>query len=161
MHTDHCRLSIAATGAFFHPLGDQTPIDCRYGELIDSVDLPHKQILRVSGPVLVSYGALVNPRAVIVWNVSGEGLQVRPTPEEAAAIAAAVLHVGLTAGDDPPLPTAWQEIRPAQPGSGLPGATILWLAPKARVILRPANPGTTVTVRVLVIPGPDLANGGR
>lgn len=155
MNTDHCRLSIAATGAFLHPLGDQTPIDCRYGESIDTVDLPHKQILCVSGPVLVSYGGLVNPRAVIVWNVSGEGLQVQPTPEEAAAIAATVLHVGLTAGDDPPLPAAWQEIRPAKPGSGLPGATILWLAPGASVMVRPANPGTTVTVRVLVIPGPN------
>jgi len=94
---DQCRLSIAATGAFWHPLGDQTPIDCRYGETIDSVELPHRQLLRVSGDTPVNYGQLVNPRTVIVWNVSGLGLQVQPTEEEAAAIAAQVLLVGLTA----------------------------------------------------------------
>lgn len=146
-----CRLSIAATGAFLHPLGDQTPIDCRYGELIRTVDLPSRQLKVVDQVLAVDYGSLKNPRAVIVWNVSGQGLQSQPTPEEAAAIAAKVLLVGIT-GPDGATPTGWQDLRPAKIGEHQGGSTILWLAPGARVVLRPA--GTlAVTARVLVVPG--------
>lgn len=148
---DFCRLSIAATGAFLHPLGDQTPIDCRYGELIRTVDLPGRCLKVVDQPLLVDYGSLKNPRAVIVWNVSGQGMQSRPTPEEAAAIAAKVLLVGIT-GPDGAAPTGWQELRPARIGEQQGGSTILWLAPGARVMLRPAGE-SPVTARVLVVPG--------
>lgn len=157
---DQCRLSIAATGAFMHPLGDQTPIDCRYGETIDSLDLPHRRFVRVSAEMLLDYGGLRNPRAVVLWNVAGEGLQVIPTDEEAAAIAAKVLEVGLLGTVEPSADLAsevrtlgWQSIRPACPGQGLSGNTILWLAPGARVVLRPATPGVDILAKVLVLPG--------
>lgn len=153
---EQCRLSIAATGAFMHPLGDQTPIDCRYGELLDTVQLAYRQMLSVSAETPVDYGPLRNPRAVIVWNVSGQGLQVQPTPEEAAQIAAQVLEVG-QATVDAGIPNGWQEIRPAVPGSGLGGSTILWLPKNTQVYVRPATTGVRVLARVLVIPGPDIA----
>lgn len=150
---DVCRLSIAATGAFAHPLGDQTPIDCRYGELIDSVALPYREIVRVAEEQIVDYGRLRNPRAVIVWNVSGEGLQCNPTETAAAAIAAQVLEVGLIGPDAWTTPAGWQSILPAGPGHSRGGSTILWLAAGTRVVLRPGTPGVAVTVRILVLPG--------
>ena len=150
---DACRLSIAATGAFNHPLGDQTPIDCRYSELIDTVQLPHRQIVRVTEPTVIDYGALQNPRAVIVWNVSGEGLQLQPSPDERAAIAAQVLEVALLGPDGMGWSLGWQSIRPAVPGHSRGGSTILWLARGTRVMLRPELPDTYVMARVLVLPG--------
>lgn len=151
---DRCRLSIAATGAFLHPLGQQTPIDCRYGEFLPTVDLAYSRILQIKAVTCIPYGDLVNPRCVIVWNVSGQGLQVRPTEEEAAAIAAQVLLVGLVEGDgDATSVQGWQWLKPADPGSDLAGNTILWLAPGTRVVVRPADPNTYVMARVLVLPG--------
>ena len=150
---DTCRLSINANGAFWHPLGDQTPIDCRYGETINSCDLPHRQMAVVEGDTFVKYGGLNNPRAVIVWNVAGLGLQTQPTEEEVKAIAGRMLLVGVT-GDET-LPTGWQLLRPAIPGQDQGGSTTLWLAPGTRVVLRPAFTGARVPVRVLVIPGDD------
>lgn len=149
---DRCRLTIAATGGFFHPLGDQTPIDCRYGEFLETVELPHKKILCVTAETIVDYGGLKNPRAVLVWNMTGMGSQVQPTPEEAARIAASELLVGLTneAGDPP---AGWLRILPYRKGEPQGGSQILWLAPGTRVVLRPANPGSTVIARTLVIPG--------
>jgi hypothetical protein len=153
---EQCRLSIAATGAFLHPLGDQTPIDCRYGEMLDTVQLPHKQMLSVISEMVLAFGGLTNPRAVIVWNMSGLGLQVQPTEEQAAAIAAKVLEVGLIGPNASPSPSGWQSIRPTRPGQDLGGSTILWLAPGTRVVLRPATAGVNVLARVLVIPGDDV-----
>ena len=150
---DTCRLSINANGAFWHPLGDQTPIDCRYGETINSCDLPHRQLAVIERETFVSYGSLKNPRAVVVWNVAGLGLQTQPTEEEAKAIAARMLFVGTT-GDET-IPTGWQLLRPAIPGQDQGGSTTLWLAPGTRVVLRPAFTGARVPVRVLVIPGDD------
>jgi hypothetical protein len=147
---DQSRLSINSTGAYWHPLGDQTPIDCRYGEMLDSVDLPHKILRVIEAEHIVDYGPLKNPRACIVWTVSGQGLQSKPTEEEAAAIAAQQLLVGLT-GPGGERVTGWQLLRPAKPGEQLGGSAILWLAPGTRVVLRPMN--ARVSVRVLVLPG--------
>lgn len=149
---DRCRLTVAATGAFFHPLGDQTPIDCRYGEFLETADLPHKQLLCVTGDTLTSYGALQDPRAVVLWNMTGVNLQVQPGPEEAARIADAELLVGLTnEANDPP--AGWLRVRSARVGEPQGGSQILWLDAGTRIIVRPANAGSTVIVRTLVIPG--------
>ena len=147
------RLSIAATGAYMHPLGDQTPIDCRYGEHIDSEELPHRYYARVSAAELVEYGRLVNPRCVVVWNMAGQDLLTFPDEEEAARLARQDLLVGLTDGDHLTIPAARQLIRPAKVGSGLAGNAILWLEPGARVILLPRHAGTVVPARILVLPG--------
>lgn len=147
------RISIAASGAFLHPLGDQTPIDCRYGELVDSEELPHRYHARVRDAELVEYGRLRNPRCVIVWNLAGQELLTVPTDEEAAQLQRQELLVGLVDADSPTLPTAWQLLRPAQIGSGLGGNTILWLAPGSRVVLRPRHEDAIVPVRILVLPG--------
>lgn len=149
---DRCRLSVAATGAFLHPLGDQTPIDCRHSEWIDSIALPHRELLSVDTTTPVPYGSLVNPRAVVVWNLAGVGLQVQPTPEEAAAIAARVLEIGLT-DQDLTAPTGWLQLPAALPGKPQGGSQLLWLAPGTRVVLRPAQAGVAVMARVLVLPG--------
>lgn len=151
---ERCYFSVNAQGAFNHPLGDQTPVDCRYGEFLDTVDLPHKHLLRVAMETVLGFGGLVNPRAVIVWNVSGQGLQIRPTDEEAAAIARQVLLVGLIGSDGPSAsPGGWQSLRPAAAGDLQGGSTILWLAPGTRVVLRPAEVDTAVLARILVLPG--------
>lgn len=161
MHArDLCRFSVAATGAFLHPLGDQTPIDCRYGELIDTVQLPHREMLYLTKPTVVPFGALQNPRAVVVWNMSGCNQQTQPTTEEAAAIAAQVLYVAVVSADCPRDPTpddcrqlGWLELRPAGTGKSQGGSQVLWLAPGAHVVLRPATEAAAVVVRALVIPG--------
>lgn len=152
---DVCRLSIAATGAFLHPLGDQTPIDCRYGEMIDTVDLPHRWVRLVNRETAVDFGALENPRAAIIWNVSGLGLQIQPTEEEAAKIAEQVLQVGLCGPIPGGTPEGWQSLRAARAGHDQGGSTILWLSPGTGVVVRPQNPGTSVLVRALIIPGND------
>jgi hypothetical protein len=116
-------------------------------------------MLSVSEETLVDFGRLVNPRAVIVWNVSGLGLQVQPTEAEAAAIAAKVLEVGLCSLVGPDVwtsPAGWQSLRPARVGQDQGGSTVLWLASGTRVVLRPASAGVTVVTRVLVIPGETL-----
>jgi len=154
---NRARLSIASTGAYLHPLGDQTPIDCRYGETITSEELPHRYYARVADSELVEYGRLVNPRCVIVWNMAGQELLTIPTDEEAAELARQELLVGLVDGDHPTIPTARQLIRPAKLGSGLPGNVILWLAPGARVLLLPRYAGVIVPTRILVLPGNDEA----
>lgn len=149
-----CRLSIAATGAFLHPLGEQVPIDCRHGETIPTVRLPHRALLFVTDETLIPYGDLKDPRAVIIWNMSGVGLQTQPDEREAAAIAAKVLEIGLT--DDTGLSvTGWLAIPPARPGRSQGGSQILWLSPGTRVAVRAANSQAAVCARVLVIPGPE------
>lgn len=151
---DLARLSVNASGAFYHPLGDQSTIDCRYGEVIDSIELPHRQLLQVQHPARVSYGSLINPRAVIVWNVSGVGLQTLPTEEEAAEIAARILLVGLCDGkhsvDEP---RGWQMLLPARVGHDQGGSCILWLPPSTHVVLRPQSIDHPVLARLLIIPG--------
>ena len=148
------RLSMHTGGAFLHPLGDQTPIDCRYGETIQTEELPHRYHARISDAELVDYGRLVNPRAVIVWNLAGQDLLTVPDPEAAAELARQELLVGLVHHDRPTLPAgAWQLLRPAEIGTGLGGNTTLWLAPEARVVLRCHVDGVVVPVRILVIPG--------
>jgi len=152
----HARLSIASSGAYLHPLGDQTPIDCRYGETIDSEELPHRYYARVSDAELVEYGRLQNPRCVIIWNVAGQELLTIPTEEEAAELARQDLLVGLVDGNSPTIPAARQLIRPAKLGSGLPGNVILWLAPGAQVLLIPRYTGVVVPARILVLPGDEV-----
>lgn len=149
---DQCRLTIAASGGYFHPFFEPLQIDGRYYEVINTPDIPHRQMLVVTDLVAVPFGSLVNPRALIVWNMTGVGLQSNPPPEERARIDASELDVGLTDDESRP-PTAWLRIRPATVGWPHGGNQILYLAPGTRVMLRPVNPGHGVTAKILVIPG--------
>jgi hypothetical protein len=150
---NQARLSMHTGGAFLHPLGDQTPIDCRYGETIKTEELPHRYHARVSDAELVDFGRLVNPRCVVVWNLAGQDLLTMPDEETARSIASQDLLVGLVDVDHPTIPGACQLLRPASIGTGLGGNTILWLEPGARVLLKPRWSGVTVPVRILVTPG--------
>lgn len=105
------RLSLVLTGAYQHPLGDLTPIEQRTSEILDTVDLPHRQMLLVRQTMLIPHGPIVDPLCVVIWNVAGVGLQTLPTDEERAAIAAQVLQVGLC-----PEPG-----EPGEPGGVSPG----------------------------------------
>ena len=150
------RLSMHTGGAFLHPLGDQTPIDCRYGETLRTEELPHRYYATVKDAELVDYGRLVNPRCVIVWNLAGHELLTMPDEEAKARLAKQELLVGLVddfVGCEAIKPNACQLLRPAEIGTGLGGNAILWLPAGARVVLAPHHAGCTVPARILVIPG--------
>lgn len=150
----HARLSMHTGGAFLHPLGDQTPIDCRYGETLRTEELPHRYYATVKDAELVDYGRLINPRCVIVWNLAGHELLTMPDADEKAHLAKQELLVGLVDAEHPTIiPGACQRLRPAEIGTGLGGNTILWLEPGSRVILLPRTALVTVPARILVIPG--------
>ena len=152
------QLALVTTGAFMHPIDQQTNIESRWSELIDSPALCHRACLHVDKPTVVPYGDLVNPLLVIIWNLAGVGQQTIPTAEERAAIEACVLRVGLCGPDDPPLiPGAWQILPPPRVCSGHTPSCILRPEPGTRVLVTPQTPGTAVPIRVLCIP----ANGGR
>jgi hypothetical protein len=151
---NQARLSLHTGGAFLHPLGDQTPIDCRYGETLQTEELPHRYHARVDMAQLVDFGRLVDPRAVIVWNLAGQRLLTMPSEEEKEHLAQQELLVGLVADAVGQInPLACQLLRPAEIGTGLGGNTILWLPPGARVVLAPRQAGCAIPARVLVIPG--------
>jgi hypothetical protein len=145
---DSCRLSVNSTGAFYHPLGDVTPIDCRYGEEIGSVDLPDKMLLLVTGKTPVPYGRLHSVRGIAISNLSNQGTQTQPTAEEAAAMAARILYVGFGDNESPSL-----ELPPMIPGKRpLGGSQFLWLASGAQVWLS-CPQGVKVTARIQLFPG--------
>jgi len=141
---------VNTTGAFFHPIGDVTPIDCRYGEQLDTVDLPDKLLVRVTGKTPLSWGRVKHPRGVAVTNVSNQGTQTVPSPEEAAAMAARVLFVGFADATTPSL-----RLPPMRPGvDPLGGSQFLWLATGAEVWLDVPD-GVTVIARIQIFPGGD------
>jgi len=150
---EQCRLSLVLTGAFQHPLGDLTPIESRTSELLDTVDLCHRQMLVIDKPQLIPYGSLADPLYVLIWNVAGVGLQTLPTEEQQAEIAAKVLQVGLCADGQPLLiPGAWQDLPPPPPCSGHSPCVVLRPSRSSLAIVQPANPGVSIPVRVLIVP---------
>lgn len=154
---DQSQLALILSGAFFHPLGDQQPIEARTCELINSPDLCHRQLLYVREPTVVPYGGLVNPLLILIWNLAGVGQQTIPTEEEQAAIAARVLRVGLCGPEDPAtLQGSAQLLQPPPVCSGYSPACVLRPEPGARVIVAPRSPGEAVPIRVLVIPSGQL-----
>jgi hypothetical protein len=147
---DLCRLSVNSTGAFFHPLGDQTTIDCRYGETIATAQLPDTQLLAVTGRTPLPMGRIHNARGVAIHNVSNQGTQTQPTAEEAAAMAGKILFVGFGDASAPSL-----ELPPMIPGkTQLGGSQFLWLILGADVWLDTPS-GVTVIARVQIFPGAD------
>ena len=88
---DACQLSVNCTGAFWHPLGDNTPIDCRYGEQLQTVELPDRVLLCVTKRTMLDFGRIKHPRAIEVNNVSNQGEHVQPTEEESEAMERKVL----------------------------------------------------------------------
>ena len=147
---DKCRLSLNSTGAFFHPLGDQTPIDCRYGEDLATSDLPDKVLAVIRERTLLDWGRVKRPRAVQIQNVSNQGVQSMPTDEELAVMRQRVLYVGF--GDNS---NASLELPPLLPGkTQFGGSQFLWLAPGA-VIWLDVPAGASATVRVQIFPGSD------
>lgn len=147
---DKCRLSLNSTGAFFHPLGDVTPIDCRYGEDTATVGLPDKMLMVVRERTLLDWGRVKRPRAVAIHNVSNHGAQSMPTNEELAVMRQRIVYVGF--GDNA---NASLELPPLLPGkTQFGGNQFLWLASGATVWLDvPA--GAAATVRVQIFPGSD------
>lgn len=157
------RLSLVLTGAYQHPLGDLTPIEARTSEILDTVDLPHRQMLLVRQTMLIPHGPIVDPLCVVIWNVAGVGLQTLPTDEERAAIAAQVLQVGLCPEPGEPgepggvspgvIPAAWQDLPPPPPCSGHSPCCVLRPSRGSRVIVLPApHAKQPIPVRILVIP---------
>jgi len=147
---ESCRLSVNTTGAFFHPLGDVTPIDCRYGEMLATVDLPDKLLLVVTGKTPIPWGRVKSPRAVAICNVSNQGTQSQPTPEERAAMASKILFVGFADSTVPSL-----ELPPMVPGGQqFGGSQFLWLIPGVDVWLDVPD-GVSATARIQIFPGSD------
>ena len=147
---EKCRLSVNTSGAFFHPLGDQTPIDCRYGEDLATVDLPDKMLLRVDSKILIPWGRIKRPRAVEIHNVSNQGVQVNPTEEELVTMQGKVLLVGFANSDYPSL-----SLPPMIPGkTQFGGSQFLWLAPGSAVWLSVPE-GVSATARIAIFPGDD------
>jgi hypothetical protein len=149
---DQCRLSVNTTGAFFHPLGDVTPIDCRYGETLATVDLPDKLLLSVTGKTPIPWGRVKQPRAVAITNVSNQGTQAQPTLEESAAMAARVLFVGFGDATAPSL--SLPPMVPSKQDFG--GSQFLWLIPGVDVWLDVPD-GVAVVAKIQIFPG---ANDG-
>lgn len=144
---DNSRLSVVVSGAFLHPLGDQVPIDCRYSETLRSPRLPHKYLAYVDSPRLVDYGGLVDPRGVLITNLSGFGLQKYPDETELAKLMRCVLLVG-------PEGQECCELRPAVPGKTAQGTPQwFWLRAGVTLALRPLHDGVPVQARVIVFPG--------
>jgi len=147
---ESCRLSVNTTGAFFHPLGDVTPIDCRYGEMLATVDLPDKLLLAVTGKTPIPFGRVKSPRAVAITNVSNQGTQVHPTAEERATMAAKILFVGFANATVPSL-----SLPPMVPGcQDFGGSQFLWLIPGVDVWLDVPD-GVSATARIHIFPGSD------
>lgn len=147
------QLALVTTGAFMHPYDNQTNIESRWSELIASPDLCHRACMCVDKATVVKYGDLVNPLAVILWNLAGVGVQTIPTAEERAEIEARVLRVYLCGPADPPAAqAACQILPPPRVCSGHSPCLVLRPEPGARVIVAPPQPGVAVPIRVLVIP---------
>lgn len=145
---DQCRLAVNTSGCFYHPIGDQTPIDCRYAESLATVELPDKQLLYVSGRHVIDWGRIKHPRGLEIHNLSNVGTQSQPTDEEREKMQAKILRVGF---NDDPLPAI--ELPPYVPGGNqFGGSQFLWLAPGVRVWLDVA-PGSTATAKVIMYPG--------
>lgn len=145
---DDCRLSLNVTGAFLHPLGDQTPIDCRYGETLKTAELPDRQILYVEARTRLDFGRVKNPRAVVIHNVSNQGEQVQPSEEERVMMERRVLFVGFGENQAPSI-----ELPPSVPGGNqFGGGQFLWLARGASVWLD-VTPGYGTVARVAIFPG--------
>jgi hypothetical protein len=145
---NHCRLSVNVSGAFMHPLGDQTPIDCRYGEDLATEALPDKALIVVREKTVVGWGRVKHPRGLEIKNVSNQTTQKMPEEDELEAMRRSILYVGFGDSDTPVL-----ELPPFVPGgTQFGGAQFLWLAPGAVVWLS-TTPGALTTARVQIFPG--------
>lgn len=143
-----CRLSVNIQGAFMHPLGDQTPIDCRYGEDLATESLPDKALMLVKDKSIIDWGRVKRPRGLEIKNVSNQNTDTMPTEDELAIMQRRILYVGFGDSDVPAL-----ELPPVVPGrSQFGGCQFLWLAPGAVVWLSTAT-GVTTTARVQIFPG--------
>jgi hypothetical protein len=147
---EKCRLSVNTSGAFFHPLGDQTSIDCRYGEDLATVDLPDKMLLCVREKIVIPWGRIKRPRGIEIHNVSNQGIQVQPTEEQLAEMVGKVLLIGFGDSDEPAL-----SLPPMIPGkTQFGGSQFLWLAPGASVWLSVPE-GVSALARIALFPGDD------
>jgi hypothetical protein len=145
-----CRLSVNVSGAFMHPLGDQTPIDCRYGEDLATESLPDKALIVVREKTVVGWGRVKRPRGLEIKNVSNQTAQNMPEEGELEAMRKRVLYVGFGDSDTPVL-----KLPPFVPGGAqFGGCQFLWLSPGAVVWLGTA-PGAMTTARVQIFPGGD------
>lgn len=143
------RLSVVITGAYAHPF-DQTAIDARYGELVDSPDLPHKTLQHVGGEAVPLDTGARAARFVLITNATGSELERYPTPAEAAALRRCVLLVCDQAG------RAICALPPADPGRMPQGCSQpLFLAEGVRLTLRAAHPDAQCVARVVAVPGAD------
>lgn len=145
---EKCRLSVNLTGAFLHPLGDQTPIDCRYGETIETVQLSDHDLVLVTGRQWVGYGRVTSPRAVTITNVSNQGAQSMPPADELERMRQRVLLIGFGDNTEPSL-----ALPPMVPGGSPFGCgQLLWLCRGATVWLDvPA--GMTAQAKIQAFPG--------
>lgn len=134
------QFALVTTGAFMHFLGDQQPIESRCCELIETPMLAHRQMLYVDRETVIPYGDLVDPTAVVIWNLAGVGAQKIPTDKEAAANAAKVIEV-----------ESKQLLLPPPIASGYSPTCIIRPVPGQPITIRPA-PGTRIPIRVFVIP---------
>lgn len=151
---EQCRLSVNTSGAFYHPLGDVTTIDCRYGELLSTVDLPDKLLLLVDRKTPIPFGRVKCPRAIVITNVSNHGIQQQPTAEELAEMEQKILYVGFNAAETYHN-YASLELPPMVPGKQeFGGSQFLWLRPGADVWLDVPE-GVSVTARIQIFPGAD------
>jgi len=146
------RLTVTVNGAYWHPLGDVTPIDSRYSETIATEDLPDRALLKISGPIRLQTH-LQAPRGVMLENLAGKGLQKQPTDEEAAELARKVLCVGVwqkgTMGGHP------IELHPCRPGAPMGQGQFFWLGPGAVISVAPREPGVEITIKITWFPGTD------
>lgn len=146
------QLALILGGAFMQPFGDQTPIESRWCELIDSELLAYRQMLYVDKEWIVPYGGLTDPVLVIVWNVAGVGEQRIPTVEQAEHHARKVIRVGLLDESDPRIVcSGYQSLPPPPIGSGYSPACVIRPEPGTRVVVAPRHE-LAVPCRIIVIP---------
>jgi hypothetical protein len=156
MSTSQLRLHL--NGAHFHPAEQQpTAIDLRYGETIDSEELPVNRLATTETPAKLNFGDLLNPRLVVIRNLAGAYLETFPDEEGAAALAKQVLRVGvLPAGENNPtaadLPL---RLLPREAGRTLGGSQALWLADDVEVWIAPEDSEQPVLMRATIFPGND------
>jgi hypothetical protein len=145
---EQCRLSVNTSGCFYHPFGDQTTIDCRYGELLATFDLPNKQILYVTERHVIDWGKIKRPRGIEIHNASNLGTQSQPTDEERERMQGRILFVGFNDDTQPAI-----TLPPYVPGvNQFGGSQFLWLADGVRCWLDvPA--GAKTSAKVIVYPG--------
>lgn len=148
------RLTVVNNGAFQHAWGDTYPVEQRYQELIDTEQLPETFYLKIKQFTILE-SRLTHPRAVIVWNVSGQHLRVQPTATEADALSKQILQVGLRSEWSDAKPDGWQILYPCRAGDQLYPSTLLWLGPETRVCLQPQYASNPLQVKVMAIPGND------